>query len=270
MFKHFPFEISSINAIPNGKFPAGTPEPKKESMNRLGYFIKEVGAQIGFGFDGDADRMMAVDSNGVMINPDRILAAYSGYLIEKKKGGKVVTHIGTSMNIDEMVTSAGGKVVRTPVGDTFISDAIVKQEAIFGGEPVGAWIHPEVHMCPDGILSVLKLVEALEEKEMNLIEFSNQAPNYPIERTKIRCSNEKKTKVMRAISENYQDSFKTIEKITTIDGVRIELNQGWVLIRPSGTEPMIRITVEAKTKKDVNRLMEKGESLVKRILVSIN
>jgi phosphoglucosamine mutase len=269
VFKQFPFETSSINAVPDGKFPAGIPEPSKTSMNRLGNFIKEVGSEIGFGFDGDADRMMTVDSRGVMINPDRILAAYSGYIIEKNRGGIVITHIGTSMNIDEMVTSAGGKVVRTPVGDTFISEAIAAQDAIFGGEPVGAWIHPEVHMCPDGILSALKLIEALEEKEMKLIEFSNQAPNYPIEREKIRCANDKKTKVMSVLTDNYQDSFKKIEKIITLDGVRIELEQGWVLIRPSGTEPIIRITAEAKTKKDVKKLMEKGKSLVKRILVKI-
>lgn len=75
---------------------------------------------------------------------------------------------------------------------------------------------------------------------------------------------------MSDISDNYQDTFKKIEKIITIDGVRIELEQGWILIRPSGTEPIIRITVETKTKKDVKDLMEKSKSLVKRILVKIN
>ncbi|UCH57064.1 MAG: phosphoglucosamine mutase [Candidatus Bathyarchaeota archaeon] len=254
-----------INAQPDGHFPSGDPEPTRESLGRLGKMVRTVGAEIGFGFDGDGDRMMAVDEKGEVPSPDRLLAAYAGYLVEGNKGGVVVTHVGASMSVDEAVEKAGGSVVRTKVGDVHISEAVIKHEAVFGGEPVGAWVHPDVHLCPDGILSALKLMLALEAKRKTLSEFTAGIPEYPTLRAKVVCPDSKKESALKSISR-YEEEFGEVKEVNTVDGVRLQLDDGWVLIRPSGTEPIIRITVEANNEKRAQELLDTSRSFVQAVL----
>ncbi|HEX9914869.1 MAG TPA: phosphoglucosamine mutase [Candidatus Bathyarchaeia archaeon] len=265
-FEEAGVEAEFINSVPDGAFPAGNPEPTVESLVRLGGYIKARGLDLGFGFDGDGDRMMAVDRGGAAVSPDRALAAYAGYVVEREGGGVVVTHVGASMNVDDMVVGAGGTVVRTPVGDAFITEAVEKHRAVFGGEPVGAWVMPEVHMCPDGVLSALKLMEALEETGLTLREFIEGAPDYPLARAKLDCPNRHKRRAMELIAREYRGVFGEVMDLNTVDGVRLELEGGWVLIRPSGTEPIIRLTVEGRDGGRVRELMEKGKSLVGHVL----
>jgi phosphoglucosamine mutase len=266
VFTEFPIESIILNAIPDGNFPAGNPEPNRDNLMRVGRYMKAINAEIGFGFDGDGDRMMPVGADGLMVNPDKALAAYAGYVVEKNGGGTVVTHVGASMNVDDVVTAAGGKVVRTPVGDAFITEEMRKQKAVFGGEPVGAWIFPEHHMCPAGVLGALKLLKALEDTEKNLEEFIAVAPEYPLKRVKIECSEKKKPVVMKNIVKGYTDVYREVESVSTVDGVRFEMENGWALIRPSGTEPLIRITVEGRTMADVESIMDDGKRLVMKVL----
>ncbi len=265
-FSEFPLKSNIINAIPDGTFPAGNPEPSRESLMGLGRYMKALGCEVGFGFDGDGDRMMPVGADGLMVNPDRALAAYAGYAVERNGGGTVVTHVGASMNVDEMVKEAGGKIVRTPVGDAFITEAMAGHGAVFGGEPVGAWVFPEHHMCPAGVMGALKVLEALEETGKSIEEFISAAPEYPLDRLKLGCEDKQKTMAMTLIAERYQDAYRDIESVSTVDGVRLEMENGWALIRPSGTEPLIRITVEGRTREDVEDIMDRGKLLVKKVL----
>jgi phosphoglucosamine mutase len=265
-FGEFPLESSIINAVPDGSFPAGNPEPSRDSLMRLGNYMKAIDAKVGFGFDGDGDRMMPVGADGLMVNPDKALAAYAGYMVERNGGGTVVTHVGASMNVDDVVKKAGGKVVRTPVGDAFITEAMMKHKAVFGGEPVGAWVFPEHHMCPAGVLGALKVIEALEETDKTLEEFIAVAPEYPLDRVKIECPEKSKAKAMKLIAKRYQDAYRKVDSVSTVDGVRLEMENGWALIRPSGTEPLIRITVEGRTTGDVQSIMDDGKGLVRKVL----
>ncbi len=265
-FNEFPVSSKIINAVPDGKFPAGNPEPTSESLLRLGEYMKSTGCSIGFGFDGDGDRMMPVGIDGKMVSPDRALAAYAGYVVERNNGGTIVTHVGASMNVDDMVKKSGGKVVRTPVGDAFITEAMAKTEAVFGGEPVGAWVFPEHHMCPAGVMGALKILEALDYLDQTLEEFIQTAPTYPLDRAKMDCPNKEKPSAMQGIKEKYSDVFKEVESISAVDGVRLETPSGWVLIRPSGTEPIIRITVEGRTQEDVEKMMNQAQRLVKQVI----
>ncbi len=265
-FGEFPLKSNIINAIPDGTFPAGNPEPSRESLMRLGRYMKALGCEVGFGFDGDGDRMRPVGANGLMVSPDRALAAYAGYVVERNGGGTVVTHVGASMNVNDMVNEAGGKIVRTPVGDAFITEAMVKHGAVFGGEPVGAWVFPEHHMCPAGVMGALKILEALEETGKSIEEFISAAPEYPLDRAKLGCEDTQKPRAMTLIAEGYQDAYRNVGSISTVDGVRLEMENGWALIRPSGTEPLIRITVEGRTMEDVEDIMDRGRLLVKKVL----
>ncbi len=266
IFEEVGCDATLINAQPDGHFPAGNPEPNEDSLRRLGEMVKSTGSRIGFGFDGDGDRMMAVDEKGAVPSPDRVLAAYAGHLVEMNGGGVVVTHVGASMSVDEAVEAAGGSVVRTKVGDVFVTEALVEQGALFGGEPVGAWIHPEVHLCPDGILSALKLMGALEEAGKTLSGFVAGVPDYPTLRDKVDCPDAEKGKAMDRVSSTYGEEFGEVRDVSTVDGVRIQLEDGWVLIRPSGTEPIMRITVEARDMERARELLEASRSFVHGLL----
>ena len=265
-FGEFPLKSNIINAVPDGTFPAGNPEPSRESLMGLGRYMRVLGCEVGFGFDGDGDRMMPVGADGRMVNPDRALAAYAGYAVERNGGGTVVTHVGASMNVDDMVKEAGGKTVRTPVGDAFITEAMAKHGAVFGGEPVGAWVFPDHHMFPAGVMGALKVLEALEETDKSIEEFISAAPEYPLDRLKLECKESQKSSAMKRIAKGYQDAYRNVDSVSTVDGVRLELENGWALIRPSGTEPLIRITVEGRTVGDVEDIMDRGRVLVKKVL----
>ncbi|MGD2142040.1 MAG: phosphoglucosamine mutase [Candidatus Bathyarchaeota archaeon] len=265
LFETIGAEATLINSNPDGRFPAGSPEPTGENLSRLGKLVWATEAEIGFGFDGDGDRMMAVDENGGIPSPDRLLAAYARHLVEANGGGSVVTHVGASMSVEEAVERAGGKLVRTRVGDVHVTEAMIEHEAIFGGEPVGAWIHPEVHMCPDGLLSAIKLMMALESEEKTLSEFVAEIPEYPILRDNVACKNSDKETMMGSISE-VGEEIGEVEGISTVDGVRLQLEDGWVLIRPSGTEPLLRITVEARGEERARELLEISRKFIKTVL----
>jgi phosphoglucosamine mutase len=260
-FDAFGIATSLLNANPDGHFPAGNPEPDEKNMQRLGAYVREVKADAGFAFDGDADRMMAVDEKGAFIGGDRLLAVYAASVVENRGGGTVVTHVGASMCVDEMVKKAGGKVVRVRVGDAYITEEMQKRKAVFGGEPIGAWIHPEVHMCPDGILSALKLMEAVQSSGEPLSVFASKAPEYPIRSVKVEAKDKNGT--MKRIEQQHSSFFNT-RNANTVDGVRLELEEGWILIRASGTEPLIRLTVEGRSEAAVSDLLERGRELVKR------
>lgn len=266
VFEEVGAEATLINAQPDGHFPAGDPEPTPESLLRLGGMVKAVGAEIGFGFDGDGDRMMAVDGEGRTPRPDRVLAAYAGHVVDRNGGGVVVTHVGASMCVDEMVHEVGGSVVRTRVGDVSIAEAVSQHRAVFGGEPVGAWIHPEVHLCPDGVLSALKLMEALEGEGKTLAEFVAGVPEYPLLRAKVECPDDRKTEAMKAISVLCGDAFSDVRSASAVDGVRFDLGDRWMLIRPSGTEPVIRITVEARDGRLAEELMKRSRRFIMKVL----
>lgn len=259
-----------INAQPDGNFPAGNPEPDNTSLKRLGKIVSAKGADIGFGFDGDGDRMMAVDEKGKVPSPDRVLAAYARHIVAKNGGGVVVTHVGASMSVEEAVEDVGGEVIRTKVGDVYITEAMMENGAVFGGEPVGAWVHPDVHMCPDGILSALRLILALETDDKTLSQFLADVPEYPTMRTKVECPSPRKLGAMDTISSECEGMFRGVTGISTVDGVRIELDDGWVLIRPSGTEPLIRITVEAKEQGRAKELLEAGRLFVHNVTERIS
>jgi phosphoglucosamine mutase len=212
--------------------------------------------------------MVAIDEKGKISPYDQILAAYASHIVKRNKGATIVTTVEASMCLEKMVKQYNGKVERTKVGDVSVAIAVRDCKAIFGGEPCGAWIHPKYHYCPDGILSSILLLKALEEEEQKIIlsKFVSRAPQYPIIRENVTCPNDIKSKVMNKLEKAVDATFPTIKEKLTIDGLRMTLEDGWVLIRASGTEPLIRITVEAESKDEAKGIMEKGIKLVKKLI----
>lgn len=254
-------DVITLNCQPDGFFPGRMPEPSEANLSELMKVVKATEADIGIAHDGDADRMVAIDDNGKMADFDKLLA-----LVSSNIGGKVVTTVDASFCIDTCMEKVGGEVIRTKVGDVHVAEVIVESNASFGGEPSGTWLHPDFCMCPDGILSALKIIEIVEKKGQ-LSKLLGDIPSYPTVRDKIECENIQKTLIMEKVKEELPDYFDDVKDVNFIDGVRISLNDGsWVLIRPSGTEAYIRITLEGKTMERAREIRNISREFIEGIL----
>ena len=258
--------VTALNAQPDGWFPARSSEPNALSLTVLTEVVRTLGADVGLAYDGDGDRVSFIDEKGKFADFDQVLAAYAAYVVRNHGGGTVVTSVEASMCVEKMVEPHGGKVLRTKVGDVYISEAMKKNNAIFGGEPCGAWIHPQLNHCPDGILSSALLLEALEDEGKSLQKFVAESPKYPILRKNFDCKNELKQKAVEKIGESLKSAFSGYTEFSTVDGVRLIVENGWLLVRASGTEPTVRLTVEGESLKAAKQIMEKGAKSIINLL----
>jgi phosphoglucosamine mutase len=256
--------VTALNAQPDGYFPSRKSEPTAESLSGLSSVVRALGAEVGVAFDGDGDRVAFVDEGGVFVDFDRALAAYSACVLKWSGGGTVVTNVEASMCVETVAEKYGGKVVRVRVGDVYVSEAMKAVGAVFGGEPCGAWVHPHFHWCPDGPLTAALMLKALEEEGKSLREFISEVPEYVTLRENIVVKNDAKRKVVAEIEKTIKEAFSEYTDFSTVDGVRLTLKNGWVLIRASGTEPLIRLTVEGESLKAAGDIMQKGVALVKK------
>jgi phosphoglucosamine mutase len=262
MLKTIGCKVTSLNAQPDGYFPARKSEPTAESLQDLAKTVKTLHADIGVAFDGDADRVAFVDENGGFVNFDRSLAAYGAFALKRNGGGLVVTNVEASMCVETMAEKYGGKVVRTRVGDTYVSEAIKRGGAVFGGEPCGAWVHPQIHFCPDGPLSAALFLKALEDQGKTVSEFIGEVPEYITLRENIVCKNEQKYVMVEKLGTALKSGFPAYIDFSTVDGVRLALKNGWLLVRASGTEPLIRLTVEGESIEAAKDITQKATALI--------
>ncbi len=254
-------EVLTLNCQPDGSFPGRNPEPNADNLKDLMDVVKITGADLGIAHDGDADRMMAVDDTGKIASFDKLLA-----LISKEMGGTIITTVDAALCMDECMSEVGGSVIRTKVGDVHVAQEIVKHKATFGGEPSGTWLHPNFCMCPDGLLSALKLVELISQGQ-KLSELLSEIPEYPTIREKLTCPNESKEIIMKSIEDALESCYSDVLDVNTIDGVRITFkDDSWILIRPSGTEPYIRITLEGKTEKRTEEILKVSKEFILEIM----
>jgi len=230
-------KVTAVHANPSGWFSRPS-EPLAEHLPYLPSLMRKTGARCAVIHDGDADRMMACDNTGTFIPGDLLLILFAKYLGAKR----VVTTYDASMAIEEVA-----EVKRTPVGDAFVSEQLVRWGE-FGGEPSGAWIFPSISYCPDGPFAAALFCEMAGE--WDIAEELDGIPRYPI----LRRSME--------LAESH-DILYSLGAANPTDGLRIEEEEGWCLVRASGTEPKIRLTAEGKTQEIAKRMMEKGEELIR-------
>ena len=257
-------KVTALNAQPDGHFPARSSEPTADSLKDMSSVVRVLGADVEVAFNNDGDRVAFVDEKGEFVNFDRSLAAYAAYALKRSGGGVVVTNVEASMCFETMAERFGGKVVRTRVGDIYISEAIKRGNAVFGGEPCGAWVHPAQHFCPDGPLSSALFLKALEDEGKTVSQFAGEVPEYITLRENLVCMNDLKKKVIADIAGEIKDAFSGYTDFSTIDGVRLALKNGWLLIRASGTEPLIRLTVEGESALVAKELMLKATALIRK------
>ncbi|ASJ13260.1 phosphoglucosamine mutase [Thermococcus thioreducens] len=253
-------KVISLNSHPSGFFVREL-EPNAKSLSMLAKTVKAIKADVGIAHDGDADRIGVVDDEGNFVEYEVMLSLIAGYMLRKFGKGKIVTTVDAGFALDDYVRPLGGEVIRTRVGDVAVAEELAKHGGVFGGEPSGTWIMPKWNLTPDGIFAgalVLEMIDRLGP----LSELAKEVPRYVTLRKKIPCPNEKKAKAMEIIA---REALKTFDykRLIDIDGVRIENGDWWILFRPSGTEPIMRITLEAHTEEKAKELMEEAERLVR-------
>jgi phosphomannomutase/phosphoglucomutase len=250
----------TLNADPNGAFPGHNSEPTPENTKDLVELVKSGKFDFGFVHDGDADRTIFVDENGRYLYGDRSLAIVAKYVCSQKKGRLVVTTVGGSMCIEDAVRMAGGSVIYTKVGSPIVARAMMEKGGAFGGEENGGLIFAEFQYCRDGAMAAAKMLEIVA-KEGKLSEVNDRIPQYSQCKVKTACPDESKQKVLTELSSSAEG-----RRIDTTDGVKIFFDEGWVLLRPSGTEPIFRIYSESKTKAKAEQLAEDYKKRVEKII----
>ncbi|MCU0861362.1 MAG: phosphoglucosamine mutase [Methanomassiliicoccales archaeon] len=247
--------VVALNCQPDGFFPGRPSEPSEENLNDLREVILRKGADVGIAHDGDGDRMVAFDEKGRYIDGDRLLALFTVLTGAKE----VVAPVDASMVLDDLVK---GKVIRTRVGDVYVSEALKASGGGFGGEPSGTFIFPEETYCPDGVFAGAYLLSMLEGRRLS--ELVDSIPRYPVQRRSFPFAAEARSSVEEKLGEAMA-SLRCLELIT-VDGYRAQFEEGWILVRLSGTEPKVRITVEAREQSDLKALVAKADDAVRRCL----
>ncbi|MBD3389923.1 phosphoglucosamine mutase [Candidatus Micrarchaeota archaeon] len=229
-------------------------EPSGRNLAQLKEKVRESGADLGLAHDGDGDRIALVDEKGEFVNMDVQLSLMILHELEKKKG-KVVSTVEASLLAREAVEQGGGKLIITPVGSTHVGYTLEKEGAVFGGEPAGEFVYADGVHVPDGILGAAKFVE-LFSKTGGISEPASRFSPYPMARERY------KTQDKKAAMEKILDSLYIEGRVSRVDGIRIDSEDYWLLIRPSGTEPIVRLTLEAKDHGTLSAIKKRAETAI--------
>ncbi|WP_258083333.1 phosphoglucosamine mutase [Thermococcus thermotolerans] len=257
-------KVISVNAHVDGHFPGRKPEPRYENIAYLGELARELGVDLVIAQDGDADRIAVFDEKGNYINEDTVIALFAKLYVEEHSGGTVVVSIDTGSRIDHVVENAGGRVVRIPLGQPH--DGIKRYGAIFAAEP---WklVHPKFGPWIDSFVTMGLLIKLIDERGKPLSEIiREEIPTYYLTKKNVKCPDEFKGIALEgaynALKEKLGDDVK---ELLTISGYRFQLKDGsWVLVRPSGTEPKIRVVVEAPSERRRDELFELAYGTVRK------
>lgn len=259
------FERAGLNAHviygePNGSFSKHPPEPDERTLNELRMLVLEKHADFGVGFDGDGDRAVFIDDEGRIVPSNSVLTMLSRHLLRKHKGAAVVYEVSCSMIVEETVKAYGGRPILSRVGHTYIYEKMIKENAVLGGETSGHFYFRDVHSFDDAIYASLKVAEAISEESLRLSEIVDSLPKYPqIPVKNYICPDEKKFMVVEELAEDFKNSG---HETVTLDGVKVILEDGWFLIRPSNTQPLIRLTAEAKNEERLREIALYAEKTI--------
>jgi phosphoglucosamine mutase len=245
MLRKLGCEVICLNCNPSGFFPRPV-EPTEANLQDLCRAVRESGADLGIAHDGDADRMMAVDDLGRFVPGDKLLPIFARAI----GAHDVVTTLDATMAIDEM----DFKVRRTPIGDTWVSEEL-RGGGDFGGETSGSWVFPAISLCPDGIYAAAQTVAIASRHKLS--ELVDEIPVYPLLRGSVASDGVNMSRL--------ESAFKAMQpqSVSNIDGIKLNFEDGWLLVRASGTEPKIRLTAEAKSKEEAQRLYDAASQAIK-------
>ncbi len=252
-------EVTKVNCTPNGIF-SHPPEPIPSNLGELCRIVNDEEADIGFAHDADADRLTVVSERGKALPEDYTLLLATRFVLKKSKG-LVVTNVCTTHALDEIAREFGCEVIRTKVGDIWVSSLMKEKGAVIGGEGNGGVIIPQINYARDGIAAIALLLEYLAQENKPMSQLVDTLPQYFMVKKKLRVSLTCFAQVERELKEEFEK-----EKLNFLDGVKVEKKGGWVHIRVSGTEPVIRIIAEAKSKLEAENFAQWAIKRIERVV----
>ena len=254
-----PIEVISLNFELDGNFPAHPSNPLEPgSIDQISKEVKKQKADLGFIFDGDADRIFLIDELGNFIRGDVTLLLLAKYLLEKNPGKGVAYNLICSKAIPEFIEKWGGRPIRTAVGVVEIRNGMLENDGIIGGELSGHYIIKDNYYLDSGFIVFLTLLQSISDLDKKVSEITKELSPYA-KGAEINFKIEDKEAVLNKVKEKYSDG-----KQDYLDGVTVEYENWWFNVRPSQTEPLLRLTIEADTqklllqkKKELTALVEK-------------
>jgi len=248
--------VHTINARFDGTFPGRLPEPTPEGLTPLSEMVRATGASFGVAHDGDADRAVFVDEKGIFID-ENVTFALLAESACKKRPGLVITPISTSDLIADVISAYGCKTIATPVGSIYVARTMLRYIAeghpvAFGGEGNGGLIFPDHQFCRDGGMTAAAMAALIAESAVPISSLTTRFPSYTMLKEKIYTDDP--DALIKKVQQHVPDSPVFDET----DGIHIRWKDAWALLRPSGTEPFVRLYVESKnpiTAEDIKRII---------------
>ena len=255
-------DVTSLNSQADGFFPGRDPEPIEENLQELISVVKELGADIGLAHDGDADRTICIDEKGNFVLGDKTFTLVEKQMLKENGGGTIVTTVATSQAIYDVAEEHDGEVIATAVGDLLVARKLKDTDGLFGGEENGGLIFPDFVYGRDAVMTVAKILEIVAKEKRPLSELVAELPVYYASKMKIECPDDEKEFVMQSIADEIKTT--TDFELDLTDGVKILKEDGWVIIRPSGTEPIFRCFAESDSQEKADEMTEWGLGLIRK------
>ena len=250
--------VIGVNDIIDGEFPGRNSEPRPENLGALMKIVREEKADLGIAHDGDGDRAIFVDETGIVQPGDRTLALIEDELLKSNPGAKIVTPINTSMVVSEVAKKRKGKLILTKVGSIEVSRTVVRVGALLGGEENGGIFYAPHHPVRDGTIAAVLVVNAIIRNGRPLSKLLDRLPKFYMIKEKIPCKEGAKDRAIGALKSKLKGRISS-----SLDGIRVDLKErGWILVRASGTEPLLRFYAEAKTESQLQEILNEFRPLV--------
>ena len=245
VFQHLPCELVPLYFELDGNFPHHPASPiEPENMVDVQKKVREVGADLGAAFDGDADRMFPVDEHGDLVDGSKVIAAVSNSLLQKFPGSTILYNLIVSKSVPELINKLGGKAIRTRVGHSYIKAEMRQNNAIFGGEHSGHFYFRDNWFADSGLITLLILLELVSVENKPLSEILKPL-DHGFRSGEINSTIADAQGKMHALEEHFGKNAKSVDHL---DGVTLDFGDWWFNVRPSNTEPLLRLNLEANSR----------------------
>ena len=263
ILKQLGCRVITINGNIDGTFPARLSEPRPETLTALTEVVKTEKPDFAVAHDGDGDRAIFLDQTGEVHWGDRSFALVEDEVLKANPGAKVVTPLNSSMAVQEIARKRKGKLILTKVGSIEVSRTMIKNRAILGGEENGGIFYAPHHPVRDGTMATVLILKAIVRNRLPLSRLISRLPKFPMAKEKYLVKNdEAKRRAMSRLESRLKGSISS-----RLDRVKVDLkDKGWMLIRPSGTEQLIRLYAEGKTEKDLESILAEFKPLIQKII----
>jgi len=257
LFEQLGVEVFPLNNIPNGKF-GHRPEPVRENLNDISKLAKEKKVDLGFVHDPDADRLVVIDENGEVVFEECSIALAVENILSKNLGRNIVVNLSTSQMSNDIVKKYEGNCFKTKIGEGFVVEGMLKHNAIIGGEGNGGIIYPSIHTCRDSFTGLALILELVAERNKKISELIKELPQYIMKKDKWSVAGVDLKEIYQKLKILFSDA-----NFDEQDGIRFDFpDSSWVHLRPSNTEPIIRLFGEAKTESRIDALFEEAKKLL--------